>query len=53
VLIAAVLMLAGLAASNRSGRLQYVSYMLMVIGFAAYVLSLRSVLNVAGVVGIE
>lgn len=52
VLFAAAFMLIGLAALRRAGWLQWANYVLLAAFFAAYVLGLRSVLNVAGVTGI-
>lgn len=52
MLIAAGLLLIGLSTSRRAGRLQYASYLLLAACFAAYVLGLRMVLNVAGVSGV-
>jgi len=53
VLFAASLLLIALGVSGRAGRLQYVNYILISLCFAAYVLGLRLVLNVAGVAGLE
>ncbi len=52
VVPAAVLILFGLAVSGRAGRGQYVVFALLAAGFAVYVLGLRSILTVSGIVGI-
>lgn len=49
VLLAAVLVLIGLSASRRAGRLQYVCYLALALCFAIYVAGMRLVLEAAGV----